>query len=142
MPIPKGAHQAPGEPNRIILPSGDRVTRYRALNIGAREMGYASHHEYRKPQRGGSHTARDQKYYDNWLGTDAGQHARETARAMGVTNTELKRDLIAARNSRPHGPRIGNTGKYAGGGKPGGAAYQDFMEEYDLMDYGDDWVDY
>lgn len=131
MPIPIGARQVPGSPNRVELPSGEIVTRATALSMGAREAGFRSHHEYRGYYR--EHGIGDQRYFNAWLRTEQGQQAQEIARERGLSKRELRQQLINARNARPH----------AGGRNPerGGQAYYDFMEDYDLYDQ-EDWIDY
>lgn len=121
MPIPRGAHQIRGAPNRVRLASGEVVTRARALSMGAQGMGYRSHHAYR------SHASGDEKYFRAFMNTPEGQAALASAqnRNPNFTASDLKQQLIAARNARPHG------------GNSGGTAYYDFMEEYDYADYED-----
>jgi hypothetical protein len=126
MPIPRGAHYVSGNNNRVQLESGDIVTRATARTMGARDMGYHNEHAYR------GHAAGDTKQFNSWLNTEQGQHALETAKANGLSKTELKSQFVGARNGRPH----------PGSGKTGNDAYHEFMEEYDLEDYGDDWADY
>lgn len=127
MPIPIGARQVSGQPNRVQLPSGETITRARALSMGAREAGFRSHYDYRDYHR--KHGEGDEKFFRSWLRSDQGQQAREQARERGLSARELKQQLINARNSRPHGDRSG------------GPAYHDFMDEYDMYDQ-EDWLDY
>jgi hypothetical protein len=126
MPIPVGAHQVRGNPLRVQLSDGRQVSRASALTQGARDMGYKSHYEYRKNSEG------DKKYFSAWAQTSQGRNAIANGKARGLSKSEVKLQLIAARNDRPH----------PGSGKGGGQAYQGFMVDYDMMDDGDDWVDY
>jgi hypothetical protein len=137
MPIPTGARQVPGSPNRVRLGNGEVVTRARALTMGAQDMGYRSNLQYRGRSRG------DKKYYDSWVRTSQGQAAlqreRQIARSEGrkFKETELKQRLIAARNQRPT-----SRGRLPGSpSSPAGPAYQSFMDRYDMEDR-EDWVDY
>lgn len=127
MPIPIGARQVPGSPNRVTLPSGDTVTRARALTLGAQQSGFRNHNDYRTYYR--SHGSGDEKFFRSWLRTEQGQESLSTAKDNGLSQRELKQQLINARNSRPHGRR------------PAGQAYLDFMDDYDLHD-AEDWIDY
>lgn len=130
MPIPPGARQVPGQPNRVELSDGSVVTRASALTMGARFMGYRSHREYRKNAAG------DKKYVDAWLRTSQGQQAvqreREIARSEGrrYNKAQLSQRLIAARNARPH-PRTNPAGRQP---------YIDFMTRYGIVGHRDvDW---
>lgn len=131
MPIPKGAHQVRGNPNRVRLASGETVTRATALSMGARDMGYRSHRQYR------GHSKGDSKYFDRWKDTSHGREViakeRALAQAEGrkYSESELKQRLIAARNARPHGDRYRRPGEP---GRPAGGAFQDFMDRYDVDD--------
>jgi hypothetical protein len=127
MPIPIGAHMVRGNKNRVILPSGETVTRARALTLGAQQSGFRSHNDYRGYFK--EHGAGDEKYYRAWLRTEQGQQAQAIAADNQISPRELKQQLINARNSRPRG------------GRSGGSAYQEFMEEYDMYDQ-EDWIDY
>jgi hypothetical protein len=136
MPIPRGARQVPGSPNRVELASGEVVTRATARTLGAREMGYRNERERSKFGKG------DDAYFKSWVRTEQGQRAiaraKELARADGVPYRpgDLKSELIAARNARPHG-----SGRVPGTpGKPAGDAWLRFMERYDMDT--DDYVDY
>lgn len=134
MPIPAGARQVPGMPNRVTLPSGETVTRARALTLGAKEMGYRSNLQYRR-----EHASADNKYFKSWSDTPQGRDiiAKEKTRAHAAgqrySESELRQRLIAARNARPHGAR------YRSGqpGRPAGPAFQDFMDRYDIDDERD-----
>ena len=127
MPIPIGARQAPGEPNRVILKDGETVTRAHALTLGAQEAGFKSHYAYRAYFQ--EHGAGDKKYFNAWLNTEQGQRAKQMAKDRGISTRELQQQLINARNSRPHA------------GRGGGEAYTEFMDEYDMYDQ-EDWIDY
>lgn len=119
-----GYRQAPGQPNRMISPAGEIVTRASYRNAVARSYGYRNDLDRR------GHAAGDEKYYRAWARTEQGQQAlAQIANSPGKTEADLKRELIAARNTRPHA------------GRNGGAAYYEFMEEYDLYDV-EDWIDY
>lgn len=126
MPIPTGASQVPGEPNRVRLSSGEVVTRARALNEGAQERGYRNHREYTRDQKERGNP--DRAYTDAWLRSRQGQEAirkeKELARAEGrrYSRTRLEQRLIAARNARPH----------PASGKPAGGAFLAFIERYSL----------
>lgn len=126
MPIPRGARQIQGSPNRVRLSNGETVTRATALTMGARQMGYPSHNAYR------GHAAGNSKQFNSWLNTEQGQHALNAAKANGLTKNDLKSEFIGARNGRPH-PRSGKTGN---------DAYHQFVEDYDMGDYEADWLDY
>ncbi len=126
MPIPRGSHYVPGSPDRVRLPSGDIVGRGTARSMGAREMGYRNEHDYR------GHAAGDNKQFNSWLNTEQGQRALDHARDTGRSKNDLKSEFIGARNGRPH----------PGSGNPGNDAYHDFMDDYGMGDYGDDWADY
>lgn len=125
MPIPHGAHYVPGQPNRVTLASGETVTRSRARSLGAQELGFRSEYNYRKSGQAG----KDDKYVRAMLRGETGQHIAQKAREQGKSPAEVRQELLAARNARPHG------------GRAGGQAYYDFMEEYDLYDQ-EDWLDY
>jgi hypothetical protein len=125
MPIPRGAHQVRGFPNRVRLSNGETVTRASALTMGAREMGYRSHNAYR------GHATGDGKQFNSWLNTEQGQQALETAKENGLTKNDLKSQFIGARNGRPH----------PGSGNPGNSSYHAFMEEYDMEDYTEDFTE-
>jgi hypothetical protein len=131
MPIPKGAHLVPGSPNRVLLPDGETVTRATALTMGARDMGYRSHRQYR------GHASGDSKYFNSWKHTQHGREVIAKERAIAqregrrYSESELKQRLIAARNARPHGDRYRRTGEV---GRPAGEAFRDFMDRYDVDD--------
>lgn len=120
MPIPRGARQVPGSPNRVLLADGNTVTRATARTLGAREMGYKNERERSKFGKG------DDKYYNAWIKTDQGKRATDIAKtraqAEGIPFRpgDLKSELIAARNSRPNRT------------SPAGPAWIDFMESYDF----------
>lgn len=120
MPIPVGASQVPGNPNRVRLSNGDVVTRSTARTLGAREMGYRNERDRGIKGKG------DDKFFRSFSNSPQGRHALAVAKAQGMKPDDLKIRLIAARNSRPH-PRSG---------KSGGPAYISFMQDYDLMDMG------
>jgi hypothetical protein len=128
MPIPRGARQVPGQPNRVRLFTGEIVTRSTARTMGAREMGYRNERERSKYGKG------DDAYFNAWIRTEQGQRALEVAlaraEAQGYTfrPTDLKAQLIAARNSKPSRNR------------PPGDAWIFFMDEYEMDT--DDYVDY
>lgn len=132
MPIPPDARQVPGQKNRVELASGEIVTRATALTMGAQYMGYKSHRDYTK------HSSGDAKYVQSWLRTEQGREAvqkeKELAKQEGrnYNQARLAARLIGARNTRPNS----RTGRTAG------AAFLDFMEMYDLDDYGDEAVGY
>lgn len=125
MPIPRGAHQVHGEPNRVRLESGETVTRSHARSLGARELGFRSEYEYRKSGQAG----KDDKYFRAMMRSEQGRQITEIAKEQGKSITEVRQQLLAARNARPRR------------GQPGGNAYYDFVEDYDLTDY-DEWMDY
>lgn len=122
MPIPRGARQVPGNPNRVELSDGRVVTRSSARTLGAQEMGYKNERERGRLGKG------DDKYFNSWVKTDQGRRAVETAkaraRAEGVPyrTGDLKMQLIGARNSRPNRRN------------PAGPAWIAFMAEYDFED--------
>jgi hypothetical protein len=94
-------------------------------------LGYKNEHAYR------GHAAGDEKYYRAWIGEEQGQRALVIASGRGVSPSELKQQLIAARNARPHA-----SGRIPGSpGKSGGNPYYQFMEDYGMYDR-EDWVDY
>jgi hypothetical protein len=120
MPIPRGAKQVPGSPNRVQLVNGDIVTRSTARTLGAQDMGYKNERERGRLGKG------DDKYFARWVNTDQGHRAVEKAKARAQAEGipyrtgDLKMQLIAARNSRPNrksGP---------------GPAWVAFMSEYDF----------
>jgi hypothetical protein len=88
-------------------------------------MGYKSHHAYRKNAAG------DEKYFQAWIRTSQGQRAFDTLRTRNPSAkpSDLKQELIAARNARPSRKRRG------------GAAYTNFMSNYGMTD-DRDWVEY
>jgi hypothetical protein len=133
MPIPRGSHYVPGNPNRVVLGNGETVTRSHARTLGAREIGYKSQYAYTKSGR----AAGDTKNFNAWLRSDQGQRAKAIAANSNKTVSQLKQEFLAARNARPHASgRIPGTP-----GKSGGSAYYEFMEEYDMHDQ-EDWIDY
>jgi hypothetical protein len=113
-------------PLLVKLADGPVVLRSTALTLGAKEMGYPSHYTYRKNAAG------DKKYFEAWARTSQGRQAIVNGRARGMKVTEVKMQLIGARNDRPH----------PGSGKGGGQRYTNFMADYDMADDGEDWVDY
>lgn len=125
MPIPVGAHQVPGNPNRVRLASGEIVTRYRALNLGAQQRGYESHRSYTNDQRERDNP--NAKFVSGWLKSDQGKAALRRERALAkqegrrFSRSEFGQRVIAARNERP---TVANP--------QGGAAFQDFASRYDL----------
>ena len=136
MPIPRGAKQVPGSPNRVRLRSGEVVTRATARSMGAREMGYRNERDRSRLGKG------DDAYFRAWVRTDQGKRAMQVAQARAQVegipfrSGDLKSELIAARNARPHAH-----GKVPGTpGKPAGEAWLRFMETYDMDT--DDYVDY
>lgn len=135
MPIPSDARQVPGNKNRVILGSGDVVTRARALTLGAQERGYSSHNAYRNATR--TDRARNaglDKMYRTWRGTEQGQHARRVARQSGIREPQLRNQFKEAWADRP---RATKSGVY-----PGGEDYFDFIEYYGDWPEGDEWVAY
>lgn len=115
-----GYRQAPGQPNRMISPTGDIVTRASYRNVVSQAYGYSSEHARR------GRVSQDTNYVNAFLNTEQGQRVLEANREMGRSPRELEQWLIAARNGRPH-PNTGN---------PGSPAYHQFMEDYDFEDYG------
>jgi hypothetical protein len=134
MPIPVGARQVPGMPNRVILPSGETVTRYRARRMGARELGYSSERAYTRKISSGDNT-----YFRKWADTPNGRDIIAKEKAIAArenrpySESDIKRRLIAARNARPHGDRY----RQGQPGRPAGSAFQDFMDRYDIDDERD-----
>lgn len=128
MPIPRGARQVSGQPNRVRLASGEVVTRATARTLGAREMGYKNERDRSKHGKG------DDAYFSAWTRTEQGKHALEVARARARAEgipfrpTDLKAELIAARNARPSSKR------------PAREPWLRFMELYDMDT--EDYVDY
>jgi hypothetical protein len=122
MPIPRGARQVPGSPNRVELSDGRVVTRSTARTLGAQDMGYKNERERGRLGKG------DDKYFARWVGTDQGKRAVEKAqaraRADGIAYKpgDLKIQLIGARNSAP-------TSK-----KGPGPKWLAFMAEYDFAE--------
>lgn len=125
MPIPRGAHQVHGEPNRVRLASGEIVTRSHARSLGARELGFKSEYAYRNSGQ----ASKDDKYVRAMLRSEQGRHVLDIAKQQGKSVSEVRQQLLAARNAQPHH------------GRPGGEAYYAFMDEYELYDY-DEWMDY
>jgi hypothetical protein len=130
MPIPPGARQIPGNPNRVRLADGTVVTRSRARTLGAQMEGYASENQRRKnPER---RTA-DTKYFNAWARSPAGKHAVKIAQAQAKAEgrayrkSELQTQLIAARNDRPH-PSTGSGG---------GQIWRDFGTRYQIFGHRD-----
>jgi hypothetical protein len=121
MPIPRGARQVAGSPNRVELRDGRVVTRATARTLGAQEMGYKNERDRSKHGKG------DDKYYNSWIKQDQGkratQIAKDRARAEGIPfrTGDLKSQLIAARNSRPNRKT------------PAGPAWIAFMDAYDFV---------
>lgn len=115
MPIPIGAHQVPGSPNRVQLASGDVVTRATARTMGAQEIGYKNARAYTKAE-----SAKDEKYYKAFVNSPQGVEALRKAKENNVKPAEFKMMLLAARNGRPH-PKTG---------KPGKRVYTQFMNTY------------
>lgn len=118
-----GYRAAPGQPNRMISPTGEVVTRASYRNAIAQSEGYRNE----RARRG--NVAADNNYFGAFLNSEAGQSALAQARAAGKTDADLRAELIAARNAKPSGRRAG------------GQAYYDFFSEYDFDDYAD-WFDY
>lgn len=120
MPIPQGARQVPGNPNRVELSDGRIVTRSTARTLGAQEMGYKNERDRSKYGKG------DDKFFGAWVRTDQGKRALDTAKARARTAgtpfrvNDLKIQLIAARNSRPNRKT------------PAGRAWIQFMSDYDF----------
>jgi hypothetical protein len=131
MPIPPGARQVPGNPNRVRLADGSIVTRARARTLGAQLEGFRNENQRRhSPDR---RDAND-KYFKAWAKTPAGKRAITQAKAQAKAEGrayrpgELKTELIAARNDRPH----------PGGRNPsGGRLWQEFGQKYGLFGYRD-----
>lgn len=127
MPIPRGARQVPGSPNRVELRNGSVVTRATARTLGAKEMGYKNERDRSKHGKG------DDKYFANWVKTDQGKRAVEKAKARASAEGikyrpgDLKTQLIAARNARPNRKT------------PAGSAWLSFMSEYDFQEHEVDY---
>lgn len=101
MPIPIGARQVPGNPNRVQLASGDIVTRAKARTLGAQELGFKSARGYTKEI-----SQKDANYYKAFLNTTQGRAAMQKAKQEGLKPNEFKTLVIAARNGRAH-PKSG-----------------------------------
>lgn len=120
MPIPRGARQIPGNPNRVELRDGSIVTRSTARTLGARDMGYRSERDRSK------NSGRDDKYYNSWIKTNQGKRATQIAKDRALVEGipfrpgDLKIQLIGARNSRPNRK------------SPAGPAWVQFMNDYDF----------
>lgn len=130
MPIPPGARQVPGNPNRVQLADGSIVTRSMARSMGARLEGFSSEDQRRKmPERRES----DAKYFRSWARSNQGKAAIAQAKTQAAAQgrkyrpEELRTELIAARNDRPH-PKSG---------KAGGAQWRAFRDKYDLAGFPD-----
>ena len=127
MPIPYGSHQVPGEPNRIELADGTRTTRASALTMGAQELGFSSHRQYRNYLGSGGND-RDTKYFNAWKRGNQGQRIvdieKERAKQAGhkYSPSAMKQRLIAARNGRPH-PKADN---------PGNESFHSFLRDYEV----------
>lgn len=125
MPIPLNASQVPGQPNRIQLADGSIVTRASALTLGAQEMGYRSHNDYRRNLFG------NRNYINAWSRTTQGQHAIQLEKFLAKSEGRrfrmdtLGQRLIAARNQKPTKSR------------PAGPAFVEFLEVYVLDDDAD-----
>lgn len=136
MPIPSGARQVPGSPNRIQLSSGEIVTRARARTLGAQEVGYRSEYDYRRSGRASG----DANWFKAFLNSPQGQHAASQARSQGKSMTDLRQEAIRARNDSPS--KSGKGKAMGTPGRPAGQSWYEFMEEYDLYDYEDFIRDY
>jgi hypothetical protein len=131
MPIPPGARQVPGSPNRVQLADGSIVTRAKARTLGAQLEGFKNENQRRKnPDR----REGDEKYFKAWLKSTAGKRAQAQAKAQAKAEgrafrrTELRTELIAARNDRPH----------PGGASPaGGDLWRAFGQKYQIFGYVD-----
>lgn len=103
MPIPPGARQVRGNPNRIQLANGDIVTRARARTLGAQLEGFKSE-SHRSKHR--DTQTQNNKYFQGWTKSEQGKEAVKQARAQARSEgrpyrpTELKTEMIAARNDR------------------------------------------
>jgi hypothetical protein len=130
MPIPYGAHQVPGQPNRIRLADGSIVGRGKALNMGAKEQGYRGHKEYRAKRN----PAADAAHYDAWKRGRQGREAiakeKERAAQAGekYNDAAMRQRFLAARNARPTKRR------------PAGQPFLDFVQDYGLD--AESWMDY
>lgn len=131
MPIPPGARQVPGNPNRVQLADGSIVTRARARTLGAQLEGFKNENQRRKnPERRDA----DSKYFNAWAKSTAGKRAIDQAKAQAKAEgrpfrrTELRTELIAARNDRPH----------PGGASPaGGDLWRAFGQKYQIFGFVD-----
>lgn len=131
MPIPPGARQVPGNPNRVRLADGTIVTRSRARTMGAQLEGFKNENQRRHDS---FRRDADSKYFNAWVNTPAGKKAVAKAKALAKAEgrayrkTELKTELIAARNARPH----------PGGSEPGGGeAWRNFGQKYGIFGFRD-----
>jgi hypothetical protein len=134
MPIPPGARQVPGSPNRVRLSDGVVVTRARARSMGAQLEGFRNENDRRhNPDR----REGDTKYFNAWAKTNTGKQAVAQAKAeakaggRAYRKDELKTELIAARNDRPH----------PGSNNPGGATWNAFAVKYGITG-GSDFTRY
>lgn len=138
MPMPTGAHQVPGNPNRVTLSNGDVVTRYRARRLGAQQLGFRNERAYTRKESAG-----DDKYYRRWSESPNGRAIIEKEKAFAAregrkySEAEMKQRLISARNARPHGDRFRRPGVP---GKAAGSAFTGFLSRYDIDDERD--IDY
>jgi len=136
MPIHPDYRQVSGNKNRYYnVHTGEQVTRYRARSLGAQRMGYRSQSELSREHRAHPRYAEfDGKYYDSFKQSNRGERAIANAKALArregrpFNEARFKAEVIAARNARPRR------------GQPGGPAYTDFIERYD-MDPGESWRD-
>lgn len=134
MPIPTGARQVPGMPNRVALETGEVVTRYRARTLGAQQLGFSNARGYNVRESAG-----DKRYFSQWARSPNGREiiAKERARAAAehrpYSESDMKQRLIAARNARPHGDRF----RQGRPGTPAGSAFTEFLERYDIDDERD-----
>lgn len=121
-----GYRAAPGQPNRMISPAGETVTRASYRNAVAHAYGYKND----LARRG--HASGDRNYINAHLNTEQGRRDLTRAQELGRTREQYGQELIAARNGRPH----------PGSNNPGNQAYHDFIEDYEYEDYEPIEVDY
>jgi len=121
----------PGNPNRVRLADGTIVTRARARTLGAQLEGFKNENQRRlNPFRRDA----DTRYFNAWAKSTAGKRAIEQAKAKAkeegrsYRKTELRSELISARNDRPH----------PGGENPtGGEIWRAFGQKYQIFGFVD-----